>query len=289
LQNRLVIGVALALLLCKGVMWVIALGSGTSGGVLAPLLMLGAGLGVVLGPWLPGGEPTLWPLVFMAATLGGMMRAPIMSIMFAFEVTHDANALLPLLTACATAYGFTVLVMPRSILTEKIARRGYHIYREYGIDPLERHTVREVMTRDVTTIDAQISVAGALSSYFGPQQSHRAFPVVRDGMFLGMVDRAVLVKHVEDSHATCLGDLFGENLPVMALPDETCRIVATRLAVHHLERLPVVKDAESRELLGLVARSDLIKPSLSLFDEEHNYEQFSRAPLGGLRDAFRRR
>jgi len=289
LQNRLVIGVALALLLCKGVMWVIALGSGTSGGVLAPLLMLGAGLGVVLGPWLPGGEPTLWPLVFMAATLGGMMRAPIMSIMFAFEVTHDANALLPLLTACATAYGFTVLVMPRSILTEKIARRGYHIYREYGIDPLERHTVREVMTRDVTTIDAQISVAGALSSYFGPQQSHRAFPVVRDGMFLGIVDRAVLVKHVEDSHATCLGDLFGENLPVMALPDETCRIVATRLAVHHLERLPVVKDAESRELLGLVARSDLIKPSLSLFDEEHNYEQFSRAPLGGLRDAFRRR
>jgi H+/Cl- antiporter ClcA/predicted transcriptional regulator len=288
LQNRLVIGVALALLLCKGVMWVIALGSGTSGGVLAPLLMLGAGLGVVLGPWLPGGEPTLWPLVFMSATLGGMMRAPVMSIMFAFEVTHDTNALLPLLTACATAYGFTVLVMPRSILTEKIARRGYHIYREYGIDPLERHTVREVMTREVTTIDAQTSIAEALSSYFGPQQSHRAFPVVLDGMFLGMVDRVVLVKH-EASPAMRLGDLFGENLPVMALPDETCRIVATRLAVHHLERLPVVKDVESRELLGLIARSDLIKPSLSLFDEEHNYEQFSRGPLGGLRDAFKRR
>jgi H+/Cl- antiporter ClcA len=78
----------------------------------------------------------------MAATLGGMMRAPIMSVMFAFELTHDANALLPLLTASAVAYGFTVLTMPRSILTEKIARRGYHIYSEYGIDPLERHNVR---------------------------------------------------------------------------------------------------------------------------------------------------
>ena len=104
--------------------------------------------------FLPGSEATLWPLVFMAATLGGMMRAPIMALMFAFEVTQDANALLPLLTACATAYGFTVLLMPRSILTEKIARRGYHIYREYGIDPLERHTVSEVMTRELTTIAA---------------------------------------------------------------------------------------------------------------------------------------
>ena len=289
LQNHLTIGVALALLVCKGIMWVVALGSGTSGGVLAPLLMLGAGLGVVLGPWLPGGEPTLWPLVFMAATLGGMMRAPMMAIMFAFEVTLDANALLPLLTACATAYGFTVLVMPRSILTEKIARRGYHIYREYGIDPLERHTVSEVMTREVTAIEAGSAIKDALAAHFGPEQSHRAFPIVRGGMFLGMVDRAMLMKHVEDSRAPCVGDLFGENPPVIALPDETCRIVATRLAVHHLERLPVVKDADSRELLGLVARSDLVKPSLSLFDEEHHYEQFNPAFFGGLRNALRRR
>jgi H+/Cl- antiporter ClcA/predicted transcriptional regulator len=289
LQNHLAIGVALALLLCKGVMWVVALGSGTSGGVLAPLLTLGAGLGVVLGPLLPGGEPTLWPLVFMAATLGGMMRAPIMALMFAFEVTHDANALLPLLTACATAYGFTVLVMPRSILTERIARRGYHIYREYGIDPLERHTVSEIMTREVTTIEAQTSIADALNTYFGPQQSHRAFPIVSKGRLLGMVDRAMLAKHDGASRAMHVGDLFGENPPVIALPDETCRIVATRLAVHHLERLPVVRDADSHELLGLVARSDLVKPSLSLFDEEHNYEQFNPTPLGSLRSAFRRR
>jgi CBS domain-containing protein len=181
----------------------------------------------------------------------------------------------PLLTACVTAYGFTVLVMPRSILTEKIARRGYHIYREYGIDPLERHTVEEVMTREVTTIEADTLITDALRAHFGPAQSHRAFPVVRDGVFLGMVDRALLAKHAALGPALRMSDLLGANLPVMALPEETCRTIATRLAVHHLERLPVVKATQSRELLGIVARSDLIKPSLSLFDEEHNYEQFN--------------
>ncbi len=283
LQNHLAISVVVALLACKAVMWVIALGSGTSGGVLAPLLMLGAGFGAILGPYLPGGEPKLWSLVFMAATLGGMMRAPIMAIMFAFEVTHDINALLPLLTACATAYGFTVMTMPRSILTEKIARRGYHIYREYGIDPLERHTVEEVMTQKVEAINATISTADALSTYFGAHQKHRAFPVVRDGIFLGMLDRETLLKEQPASDAKPVGDLFGVNIPVMAFADETCRTVATRLAVHRLERLPVVKNVQSRELLGIVARSDLIKPSLTLFDEEHNYEQFHHGPFGGSR------
>ncbi len=84
--------------------------------------MMGAAMGTIVGPILPGGEPALWPLVFMAATLGGMMRAPIMATVFAFELTHDANVLLPLLMASAVAYGFTVLLMRRSILTEKIAR-----------------------------------------------------------------------------------------------------------------------------------------------------------------------
>ena len=122
----------------KTIIWMVALGSGTSGGVLAPLLMMGAGLGCVIGPWLPGGDARLWALVCMAATLGGTMRAPLTAVVFAFGLTHDVNAFLPTLLACAVAYGFTVIVMPRSILTEKIARRGHHIYREYGVDPMER-------------------------------------------------------------------------------------------------------------------------------------------------------
>jgi H+/Cl- antiporter ClcA len=280
LHNHLALGAVLALLAVKLVIWLIALGSGTSGGVLAPLLMLGAGLGALLAPVLPGAEPALWPLVFMAATLGGMMRAPVMAVVFAFELTHDANALLPLLAAAAGAYGFTVLTMHRSILTEKIARRGHHIYREYGIDPLERHDVSEVMSKQVLSIDAGASVADALSAHFGEGQAHRAFPVVRDGQLVGMLDREALAGQAPQLR---VGELFGLNAPVVALPGETCRTVATRLAVHGLERLPVVDSAAAPRLLGIVSRSDLIKATLSLHAEEHERQALRGSPLALLR------
>jgi H+/Cl- antiporter ClcA/predicted transcriptional regulator len=287
LANRLAVDVVLALIVCKAAMWVVALGSGTSGGVLAPLLMMGAALGVLVGPWLPGGQPGLWPLVFMAATLGGMMRAPIMSVMFALELTHDVDALLPLLIGSAVAYGFTVATMPRSILTEKISRRGHHIYREYGIDPLERHIVSEVMTRDVETLDGEATIAGALERHFGSAQRHRAFPVLVDGRFIGMVDRETLAAALPRSGIARVADLFGVNVPAMALPDENCRIIATRLAVHGLERLPVVTDPQSRRLVGIVTRSDLVKPSLAIGEEEQHAERFFEPPLAAARVRFR--
>lgn len=286
LHNQLLISVVVALILTKAVIWVIALGSGTSGGVLAPLLMMGAGLGAVLAPVMPGGDPALWPLVFMAAVLGGMMRAPIMSVLFAFELTHDVNALLPLLTASAVSYGFTVLMMKRSILTEKIARRGYHIYREYGIDPLERHFVEEVMTRDVKTIAADALISDVLDSHFHEEQSHRAYAVVRDGILVGMLDRAALLAQRENRAAVKIGDLYGANAPIVALPGETCRTISNRLAVHALERLPVVADAVSHRLVGIVSRSDLVKPSSKNSDEEERREIFQR-PMRALRLSFR--
>ncbi|NRR34139.1 chloride channel protein [Oxalobacteraceae bacterium] len=267
LNGHLAASAIAALLLVKAVIWLIALGSGTSGGVLAPLLMLGAGLGALLGPYLPGGDPAVWPLVFMAATLGGMMRAPVMAVVFAFELTQDANALLPVLAAATVAYGFTVITMHRSILTEKIARRGHHIYREYGIDPMERHSVAEVMSRTPQSIDAGARLADVMLSHFGAEQRHRAFPVTRDGTLIGMLDRAG-ASGERATQATLVGDLFGVNPAIVALADETCRSVATRLAVHELERLPVVSDAQSLRLIGIVSRSDLIKSAFSLHAEE---------------------
>jgi len=287
LANRLAADVVLALILCKAVMWVVALGSGTSGGVLAPLLMMGAALGVLAGPYLPGGQPALWPLVFMAATLGGMMRAPVMSVMFALELTQDIDALLPLLIGSAVAYGFTVMTMPRSILTEKISRRGHHVYREYGVDPLERHIVSEVMSREVETIDGESALADAMRRHFGERQRHRAFPVMLGPRFVGMLDRATLADALQAAGDRRVADLFGANVPAMALPDENCRIVATRLAVHGLERLPVVSDPHARRLVGLVSRSDLIKPSLEIGDHEHRVERFFTLPLGAARARFR--
>lgn len=287
LLNRLAAEVVLALIICKAIMWVVALGSGTSGGVLAPLLMMGAALGVLLGPFLPGNQPALWPLIFMAATLGGMMRAPLMSVIFALELTQDVNALLPLLIASAVAYGFTVMTMSRSILTEKISRRGHHIYREYGIDPLEQHRVSEVMTHDVLTIDGDTSVEEALAGHFGAAQRHRAFPVLVDGRLVGMIDRDKLISGLHRPGVGRVSELFGANVPTMALADESCRRVATRLAVHGLERLPVVSDPQSRRLVGLIARSDLVKPSLGMEDEEHVHERFFSLPFGAAKSRFR--
>ncbi len=125
--------------------WIVSLGSGTSGGVVAPVLMTGAALGGVEAFYLPHLGPGFWELSSMGAMLAATMGCPITGVVFAIELTHDFNMLLPLLTTCFVAYGLTALVLKRSILTEKIARRGYHLSREYATDPLEILFVREVM------------------------------------------------------------------------------------------------------------------------------------------------
>jgi CBS domain-containing protein len=177
---------------------------------------------------------------------------------FAFELTHDVNALLPVLATATVAYAFTVMTMHRSILTEKIARRGHHIYREYGIDPMERHSVAEVMTSTVETIDADELIANVVLK-------HHAHPVVRDGALVGMLDRKGLASK---PGAVRVSELFGVNVPIVALADETCRTLATRLAVHNVGRLPVVADMQTRRLVGIVSHRDLLKPALGLHAEE---------------------
>jgi H+/Cl- antiporter ClcA len=138
---RLVIGV----LLVKSTIWAVSLGSGTSGGVLAPLLMVGGALGGLEARVLPNEGAGFWALVSMASVLGGTMRAPLTAVVFALELTHDINMLLPLLLAVTVSYAFTVLMLKRSILTEKISRRGYHLSSEYAVDPLEIIFAKEVM------------------------------------------------------------------------------------------------------------------------------------------------
>jgi H+/Cl- antiporter ClcA len=272
LNHHILLSTALLLLIVKSGIWVIALGSGTSGGVLAPLLMIGAGLGSVLGLWLPGGNPQLWALCGMAAILSGTMRAPLTAVVFAFGLTHDVNAFLPTILSCAIAYGFTVAVMPRSILTEKIARRGGHVFREYGVDPLERHFIEEVMTSAPITVPARQSASEVLAGYFGAGQRHRAYPVVEGRRLVGMIERSALNAMDGDGLDQPVCKLLEGTLNPFALRLETCRTVALRLAALGLERLPVVEDAESLAIVGLVSRSDLLKPSQALHEEESNRE-----------------
>ena len=276
LANHLALSVVVVLVLVKAIIWAVALGSGTSGGILAPLLMIGAGLGCVIGPWLPGGDVRLWALVCMAATLGGTMRAPLMAIVFAFELTFDTNALLPTTLGCVVAYGFSVVAMPRSILTEKIARRGLHVYREYGVDPLERHFVNEVMTSAVISIPAAMAVPDVQAGYFGLDQKQRAYPVVLDGRLLGMIDRGDLPPSVVQDADQPVAELLDGIAITYALENETCRAVASRMAALGLERLAVVESAESLKLVGVVSRSDLLKPARQLHEEESQRERFLR-------------
>ncbi|HEY2860329.1 MAG TPA: chloride channel protein [Terracidiphilus sp.] len=137
------------ILAAKSLMWAFSLSSGTSGGVLAPIMMIGAAIGEGLAQvaHVPGDTQAVWALMGMGAMLSGALGVPLTAILFSLEVTHGFEAILPLVLACTASYLATSLMMPRSILTEKLARRGYHLSREYGVDPLETITVAEVMTR----------------------------------------------------------------------------------------------------------------------------------------------
>src|SRR6185437_15389253 len=169
---------ALLLLAVKAIIWAVALGSGTSGGVLAPLLIIGGGMGAALGPDLPTASPGFWAMLAMAAMLGGTMRSPLTATFFAAEVTGNSNVLLPLVTACMVSHLVTVLLMKRSILTEKISRRGHHLLREYRVDPFALATVGEVMTAEVQTISADRTLEQVAAFLADPTTHHPSFPVV---------------------------------------------------------------------------------------------------------------
>jgi H+/Cl- antiporter ClcA len=278
-----IVGMAiLAFMLVKSVMWIIYLGSGTSGGVLAPLLALGAGLGGLESMVFPGHGSLLWPLLGMGAMLAGVMRLPFTSILFVLELTHNASALPALLVACTSAYGVSVFLMKRSILTEKIARRGFDIFREYSVDRLEHIPVKDVMTTDVLTVSGELTVRELADRYFGINQQYRAFPVVDDsGGLLNVVNRQDVAQWLKDdpTGARRLAEVVGKE-PVIALPGESCQSVAVRAAVEKLDRVPVVA-ADHRTLLGMVTRYDLLKPYTHYHNEEKVRERFFRNKPAG--------
>jgi len=275
LHGNVALRAAALLVAVKCAMWLIALGSGTSGGVMAPMLIFGACLGTIESSVLPAAGAGLWPLVSMAAILGGMMRVPFTAVLFAFELTLDVHALPPLLVAAITAYAFTVLVMKRSILTEKVARRGYDLFREYMVDPLERVRVGEIMTRDVMTIPGSTTVAELLDRHFGGSRKHRGYPVVDDdGRLVGVLTGASLIDLPDTVVAsTATAQDLVRTHPVVVDARESCRVAAERMATAGVGRLPVVAPDDPARVVGIVTRSDLLKPRLRHLDEEHRRER----------------
>ena len=273
-------------LLVKSAIWIISLGSGTSGGVLAPLLMMGAALGGLEAMFLPHEGAGFWPLVSMAAILGGTMRAPFTAILFALELTHDINMLLPLLVAAMLAHGTTVLLLKRSILTEKVARRGFHLTREYATDPLEILFVREVMRTRLVALPAD-ATTDDLRNTLVRHPAHRGqhlFPVVDPARRVkGVVTRQQLREFMASgAPAAALGEILRE--PVLARPDEPLRVVVERMAETGLTRLPVV-DAESGELAGMISLHDLLLARVRNLNEERHRERVLRLrlPFGSAR------
>ncbi len=284
----------IGILLVKSVIWAVSLGSGTSGGVLAPLLMMGGALGGLEALVLPNEGPGFWPLVSMGAILGGTMRSPFTGIIFALELTRDVDALLPLLVAVTLAHAFTVLVMRRSILTEKVSRRGYHLSREYAVDPLEILFVREVMRTNVVALPANISLedlAQSLRSGHG-HAGQRLYPVLgAEGELLGVVTRGDLqaLIHARHEDAACcqLAEVIRRD-PVVAYPDEPLRAVVYRMAETGLTRFPVVERGNGRKLVGIIALSDLLRARARSLEEERRRERVLRVrqflPLRARRD-----
>lgn len=278
LQGKL-IGSALVLLICvKWTIWAVSLGSGTSGGVLAPLLMMGAALGGIEANWFPDMGLGFWQVISMGAILGGTMRSPLMAIVFVLELTHDIDLLLPLLLAVTLAHATTVLFLRRSILTEKVSRRGFHLTREYATDPLEILFAREVMATDVAAIPVASRRQDIAAAIRGERRGQSSFAVVGEqGELAGVVTRWMLEQWADgDGDADGAADtsvLAITHQPVTAFPDESLRAVMNRMAETGLTNLPVVQRDSPRQLVGTITLRDMLKARMKHLEEERRRER----------------
>jgi CBS domain-containing protein len=264
--------------------WSVSLGSGTSGGTLAPLLTIGAALGGFLTAFvataLPGHniDPRIGALVGMAAMFAGASRALLASVVFAFEATRQPIGLLPLLGGCSAAYLVSCLAMVNSIMTEKIARRGVRIPSEYLSDVLDQHLVAQFATADVHALAADELVATVRSSILAlqtPALDHTGFPVVRDGALLGVVTHRDLFRTTISEDA-CVGSLV-QRPPLVVHPDETLRAAADAMVVHDVGRLVVVRRAAPGVAVGILTRSDLLRANRGRIGAETTRERVREA------------
>jgi chloride channel protein, CIC family len=279
--GQLVSAALIGLLIAKALVWAVALGSGTSGGVLAPLLIIGGSLGAMLGQWITVGDPGLWAMIGMGAIMGGTMRSPFTGMVFIMELTHDFNVLPALFIGSVAALGVTVLVLRRSILTEKLARRGQHIAREYSVDLFELVRVGDAMDHQVPTVSANMTVR-ELSERIAqgdPIVSKRQGTlIVGPGQKLaGIITRGDLMRALENAPADDLSVLeAGKTDLVVAYPDELLHDAIAKMLRHGVGRLPVVNRSDPDRAVGYLGRGDILAARMHYHEEE---ESRSKGPL----------
>ncbi|MEO8190038.1 MAG: CBS domain-containing protein, partial [Acidobacteriota bacterium] len=211
----------------------------------------------------------------MAAMMGGTMRSPLTAIVFTLELTHDIGALPGVLAATVAAHAVTVLLLRRSILTEKVARRGHHIVREYTVDPFEIHRVSEVMDSNVPSIPPEMTVAELSRRLAGGDKDlarRQGTPIVdRNGALVGIITRSDLMGALEDPDPDGARTVLeaGSSRLVLGYPDELIRDAVARMLRHGIGRLPIVERENPTRLVGYLGRAGVMAARVRLFEEEH--------------------
>jgi H+/Cl- antiporter ClcA len=274
LRGEIVGGALLGLLIGKSLVWSAALGSGTSGGVLAPLLIMGGALGALEARFIPIGDAGLWAIISMAAMMGGTMRSPLTAMVFTLELTHDLNVLPALLVSCIAAHGLTVLLLRRSILTEKVARRGFHVIREYSVDPLAALRVEEVMDRNVPTVAAAMKVSelsDRIAVHDRRLTRRQGLPILdEEEKLVGIITRGDVLRSLErgvNGDVTVLD--AGSRKLIVTYPDEILQEAVIKMLRNDIGRLPVVDRQDPRRLVGYLGRAGVMSARIRQHEEEH--------------------
>ncbi|NJC71167.1 chloride channel protein [Planosporangium thailandense] len=284
LTGRAGLALIIGILVVKTLMWSLSLGSGTSGGVLAPIFMIGGALGALEGRWLPTVAPGFWAMAGLAAVVGGVMRSPLTGVVFTLELTHAWATAPALLVASTTAYALSAVMLKRSMLTEKIARRGLHLTRDYTTDPLETFFVDDVMATNVPVLNGQDHVGDVVARLSRAEEVHPLYPVAGpDGGLVGVVTHGDLTRPaVAGERAGTVADLMCP-VGVMAHPDDTLRHVAYLFAEHGTTHAPVVERAAPHRPTGLVSLPHLLRARLHDLTEERHRQRVLPAPRHPVR------
>jgi H+/Cl- antiporter ClcA/CBS domain-containing protein len=281
----------IVLVVLKFLSWAIYLGSGTSGGTLAPLFTVGGGLGAALGELATRFAPGMGvdvhvaALVGMAAIFAGASHALLTSVVFAFETTRQPMGLLPLLAGCSAAYLVALLMHRSSIMTEKLFRRGAEVRTEYSADFLGQVKVRSAATKEVVTITAGRSL-GELRAWIStrtPDTTHQGFPVVDTvGSLLGVITRRDLLDPSHDDE-TRVESIINRH-PAVVYERNTLREAADHMVREGVGRLPVVSDDDPTHVVAIISRSDILAAHQMRLDAEVVEER----PAYGVRRMRRR-
>jgi chloride channel protein, CIC family len=281
----------LVLCVMKFISWAIALGSGTSGGTLAPLFTIGGALGAILGiaaqTWFPqfGIDSRIAALVGMAAIFAGASRALLTSVIFAFETTQQPNTLLPLLGGCTVAYLVSFFMMKHSIMTEKIERRGVKTPYSFVPDILDQTTVAEILRSDLHVLSAENTIKSVkdwLNSGRADSKAE-AFPVVNDNGALAGIVRARTVLHSDPAIAENTIKTIIKNKPVTIYPDNILRIAVDIMVNEDIDLLPVVERENPEKILGIITHKDIMSAYRQSLDENHFKTRSLSIKRGGIK------